>query len=187
MFITAYNNKHHSYILYIRNLEQKTLARSIYEEQKIKKWPGLASETQKICEDLKIEDCNLTNLGKQEFKKIAIAACKQKYKDDLQLLAKGKCERINYEVYGKKEYTHKKNINDVRKTYRTRFGLKPFAGNYSHRRRFFNTAWLCKCQEEREKEAHIMSGQCKVYGDLAKKFTDLTAYKVFLLYVSIAL
>ena len=88
--------------------------------------------------------------------------------------AHGKCERINTETYGKKSYLHDKNIHQVRQLYRTRFGLQPFAGNYSKDKRFAKTQWLCKCGEEREEEPHLLSGACKVYGDLTHKFSDLT-------------
>ena len=33
---------------------------------------------------------------------------------------------------------------------------------------------MCKCKESREDEAHLLSGQCKVYGDLTLKYQDIT-------------
>ena len=88
--------------------------------------------------------------------------------------AKGKCDRLNYEKYGKKEYLHLKNIYDVRKQYRSRFGLESFAGNYSRDKRFEKTSWLCLCKKSREEEVHLLSGQCQVYGDLTHNYSDLT-------------
>ena len=75
----------------------------------------------------------------------------------------GKCERINSEEYGKKEYISSKDILSVRQHYRTRFGLQNFAGNYSHDNRFAKTSWLCRCLESREKESHLTSGKCLVF------------------------
>ena len=89
--------------------------------------------------------------------------------------AKGKCERIGHEEYGRKQYILSKNISSVRKQFRTRFGLQFFAGNYSHDKRFQKSDWLCKCEESREDEAHLLSGQCTVYGDLTLKYSDLTS------------
>ena len=63
---------------------------------------------------------------------------------------------------------------NVRKHYRSRFGLQPFAGNYSKDKRFAKSSWLCLCKEEREEEIHILSGNCKVYGDLNDKYSNLT-------------
>ena len=61
----------------------------------------------------------------------------------------------------------------VRQQFRTRFGLLPFAGNYSKDKRFAKTSWLCACGEEREEEQDLLSGNCKVYGDLAHNYENL--------------
>ena len=91
------------------------------------------------------------------------------------MLARGKCERICTEEYGRKEYLNRKNILDVRKHYRTRFGLNAFAGNYRKDKRFAKTGGLCRCEEAREEEFHLVSGQCKVFGDLTAIYTDLNS------------
>ena len=57
--------------------------------------------------------------------------------------------------------------------FQTRFGLQRFAGNYSKDKSFARSNWMCKCLESREVENHLMSGECKVYGDLALKYSDL--------------
>ena len=101
-------------------------------------------------------------------------ACHQKNKESLLLLASGKCERLQWEEYEKKDYIYKKSIHDVRIQYRTRYGLQRFAGNYSNNKSFLRSNWLCKCLKSREVESHIMSGKCSVYGDIAQKYTDLT-------------
>ena len=87
----------------------------------------------------------------------------------------GKCARITREPYGRKDYLKKKNIFHVRIQYRSRFGMQDFAGNYSHDRRYQGTRGLCKCQESREDEPHLLSGQCKVYGNLIEKYPDMTS------------
>ena len=89
-------------ILSIRNLEEDTIANMVYREQRENNWPGLAAETAKICKELCIQDCNITSLNKNDFKQILLEACHKKEK--LQLLAKGKCERIKWKEYRKKLY-----------------------------------------------------------------------------------
>ena len=74
----------------------------------------------------------------------------------------------------KKEYISTKTMQDVREQYRARFGLQRFAGNYSKDKSFSRSNWLCKCLESREDESHILSGQCKVYGDIPLKYPDLS-------------
>ena len=60
---------------HIRSLKEDTLAYRIYKEQIIQNLPGLAMETKKKCTDLGIEDCNITTLNKEQFKKLLLHAC----------------------------------------------------------------------------------------------------------------
>ena len=94
--------------------------------------------------------------------------------EKIRFFARGKCERISKEEYGRKNYIDKKNIFHIRQQYRSRFGLLDFAGNYGQDKRFLKTGGLCRCQESREDESHLLSGRCKVYGDLTEGFNDLT-------------
>ena len=52
--------------------------------------------------------------------------------------------------------------------------MHAFAGNYSKDKRFARSNWLCLCLESIEEESHLKSGECKVYGDLTYKYSDLT-------------
>ena len=56
--------------------------------------------------------------------------------------------------------------------FRTRFGMQPFAGNYSRDRRFARTGWLCRCQKEKE-EGHLLSGNCVMFGKVREKYDNL--------------
>ena len=51
--------------------------------------------------------------------------------------------------------------------------MLPFAGNYGQDRKFAHTEWLCSCREEREEESHLLSGLCRVYGDIRRRDGDL--------------
>ena len=95
-------------VLHIRNLEENTLAKTVYEEQKSKKWPGLAQETANICRELGIEDCNFTLMSKGKYVKILQEALHKKNEEMLRIFAKGKCERTSSEKYGRKEYIEEK-------------------------------------------------------------------------------
>ena len=134
-------------VIHVRNLDDTSIAKQIYKEQKEKQYPGLALETRQICQNLNIEDCNETLLDKYKYSQLVIRALHSKNEQMLKLLAHGKCERINSEEFGKKEYISSKDIQSVRQQYRTRFGLLNFAGNYSNDNRFAKTNWLCLCSE----------------------------------------
>ena len=126
-------------VLFIRKLQDHTLAKQIYKEQRLRKWPGLVTETTQICIDLGKEDCNSTNIDLQSYKKILMKALHRKNEEKLRALAIGKCERLQYEEYGKKNYISHTNIVNVRQCFRSRFGLQSFGGNYSHDKRFAKT------------------------------------------------
>ena len=77
------------------------------------------------------------------------------------------------ETYGKKDYLQNEQIHFVRQMYKSRFMMQPFAGNFSHDRRFENTDWLCRCRREKEDETHLLSGNCEVYGEIRKKYGNI--------------
>ena len=155
----------------MRRLWQEKFTRN----KKINKWPGLVEETQKICEVLAIENVHTTKLSKKVYRKLVTKACHKENENRLRnkMQGKQKCERIEKEIYGKKDYMKSKDISSARQMFRTRFGMQPFAGNYSHDRRFSRTEWLCQCRESREDESHLLSGNCSVYGELLAKYDNL--------------
>ena len=159
-------------VLHIRRLGQETLANKIYQEQKTNMWSGLTKETEEIYENLSIESVHNTNLKSKAYRKIVLKACHKLNEQRLRKKADGKqkCERIPEESYGKKRYISSSFIHEVRQMYKTRFGMQPFAGNFSHNRRFARTEWLCRCGISKEEEGHILSGNCEVYGDIQQKF-----------------
>ena len=86
---------------------------------------------------------------------------------------KVKCEKIFKESYGRKDYIGNSLIKNVRDIYRTRFGMHPFAGNYTKDRRFARMDWLCRCQKSKEEESHLISGNCEIYGEIRAKYDHL--------------
>ena len=62
-------------VKHIRSLEENTLDRRTYNEQKKKKWPGLVQEIQIICQEINIEDRNETQLSKNSFRNLLLKAC----------------------------------------------------------------------------------------------------------------
>ena len=70
-------------LLHLRSLEKETLAFRVYKEQHDKDWPGLARESKLFCEELRVEDCNITCINKIKYRKLLTEACHQK---NIQLL-----------------------------------------------------------------------------------------------------
>ena len=107
-----------------------------------------------ICKKLGIESCDDTSISKGEYRKYVTRACHELNKKRLREQSEGKqkCERIMSVEYEKKPYVACEKIEDVRNMYRTRFGLLPFASNYSHSRKYEKTNFLCRCEEAREEK-----------------------------------
>ena len=114
-------------------------------------------------------------MSKKEYKKMIDLALQVKDKDNVLKQAEGKekCKRVKEECYGKKKYMSENKISEVRELFKTRFGLQPFAGNFSHDRRFSSSEWKCKCGEAKEQEDHLRSGECEIYGDIRRKHGNL--------------
>ena len=84
---------------------------------------------------------------------------------------KTKCDRLKSETYGKKPYISQSNLKEVKEAFKARWGLFPFAGNYSNDRRFAGSNWRCRCGE-REVEGHLT--RCPVYDDISLRYNDLS-------------
>ena len=71
--------------------------------------------------------CNVTSLTKGQFRQYVTERCHKNNEERLREQAEGKskCDRIIKEEYKKKSYVTERDIEDVRKMYRTRYGLSP--------------------------------------------------------------
>ena len=76
------------------------------------------------------------------------------------------------EVCGKKKYMGNMKIQEVRKCFKARTMMLPFAGNYAADRRYAKSGWLCRCGV-REEEEHIRAGRCPLYRDIWAEYDDL--------------
>ena len=161
-------------LLHIRRLGEETLAGKVYQEQKLNKWPGLVKEADLICDELSVESVQSTKLSAKVYRAKLVQACHKLNDKRLkkQVEGKTKCDRINNEKYGKKSYIQNNKIHNVRQMYKTRYGLLPFAGNYSHDKRFSRTEWLCRCGRAKEEEQHLLSGNCEVYVEIRAAYPN---------------
>ena len=163
-------------MLHIICLDEETLANKVYREQQSNNWPGLAKETEDICTKLGIENVHSTRLDAKKYRQIVTQAL---HKENERRLLKAsenkkKCDTMLKEKYGKREYLKDKNILDSRIHYKTRYKMMNFAGNFKKDKRFSKTNWLCKCQISTEEESHLMDGSCSIYGNIRRKYGDLS-------------
>ena len=155
-------------VLHIRSLDKEALANEMYLEQLKNNWPGLARETEDICEYLGIEDVNKTGLSKSQYSKVVESAIV--YKEDevmkSESVESSKMRTIRGERWGLKEYVKNENLYNVRSTWEVRSFMLRVAGNYSHHAKYQATGWLCQaCKlQVREDQDHLTC--CQGYEDL---------------------
>ena len=165
-------------VRHLRGLEEGSLARLVYDEQKEQGWPGLAKETSNICLELGIENCNesdIWSLSTKQYRQLLIQKCKEKDEIGLRKMAEGKikCTKIMSELYGRKLYMSTYRLYMARQIFCTRVQMQPFGTNYRHDKRFKKSNFMCKCAKSEESESHLISGKCAIYGDLRKKHEDI--------------
>jgi hypothetical protein len=166
-------------IVHLRELEEDSLGRRVWEEQRMFSWPGLAREAEEISRRLVVEDPNTTEMTKRGYRREVTKACHQYNEMELRqkmLNKEGevmeKCRRIAEDSYGRKEYFGGKVPREVRSYFATRVSMLPLAGNFSHDKRFARTGWWCRCGEEREEEEHVRDA-CPLYQDIRDKYPSL--------------
>ena len=153
---------------HIRNIEDGSLAKVMYQEQVRNSWTGLARETEELCEELNIENVNETELQKKPFKKVVNKACiaKEDHLMKEETFEMIKMRKIREEAWGIKDYVKSGNLYSVRSTWNVQSYMLDVAGNYSHHTKYEATGWLCQACDLhiREDQDHIT--QCKGYSDL---------------------
>jgi hypothetical protein len=161
-------------ILHIRGLQEDSLARQVWKEQRLMAWPGLALECDVIAEKLSIENANETQMSKKEYRAHVTEAChaenERRLREDMR--GKEKCSRIEQDSYGRKDYFCCKTPSQTREMFATQVFMQPWAGNFSNDRRFARTGWMCRCGGSVELQEHVVT-TCPMYHDLREKFGDM--------------
>jgi hypothetical protein len=166
---------------HLKGLEDDTLAKMIYEEQRRNNWPGLAAEVSEICADLSIEDTNITTRSKTSYKNLVEKACQKKDEEDMRLGMVGmtKMEGLVNSDCKMKEYMRIKSLHDVRDIFRARTHLlEGFKANFKNMHK--GKDMRCEgCKLEVDTQAHVLL--CTEYGDLRdnkdlRKDEDMITY-----------
>ena len=62
--------------------------------------------------------------------------------------------------------------------------MLPFASNYTRDKRFLKTLWMCRCNEKKEEETHILEGKCPIYKDIFEKYDNFEEDEVIVQFFS---
>ena len=123
---------------------EDTLCRQIYEEEKIKGWPGLSIEVSKICAEIGIPDVNHEYVPKYEIKKEIF---KNHYEDMKTGFEKSsKLESIKDDDFTQPQsYMHNKSVINGRLAFRIRSQmLDKIPANFKNKYRNDQQGLICK-------------------------------------------
>ena len=167
---------------HLRNLDEKSLARQIYDEQVLYNWPGLVGEVKSICERLGVEDTNITNMSKKVLKATMSAAFRTEEERMMkeEMLEKKKVCALVEEDCLTKEYMKTKNLWDCREIFRIRSNMNNIRGNFKNTPQVKKDGALCvACGMEEEVNSHLTV--CVEYQDVRQgkdlaNITDMVSY-----------
>ena len=154
-------------INHVKQLDNKTLAKQIYDQQVENKWPGLAEETKEICERLNITDINLTPFDKYELKDVIKNAVKREDEVKMRNEMEGKTKTKNLvtESFSLKSYFNEKSLTKTREIFRIRTNMNELKGNFKNDTKNKHAGVMCvACGTEEEVNTHVMV--CSHYEDL---------------------
>ena len=169
-----------SLINHLKNLDDKSLAKQILQEQIKHKWPGLAQECEEMCQELGLQNIVNQSISKTEI----IESLYNKMESDLkQKMEKmTKLKNISEEKFERKDYLENKKILDARTMFRYRTGMYKCKMNFRHVHKFKEELWMCdSCQSQIDTQSHVLF--CPAYQQLRAgkdmfNTNDLTTYLV---------
>ena len=156
-------------IHHIKQLDERTLANQVYKEQIKYDWPGLASECKEICDRLNIDNVNVTECPKDEYKKWIVKNCRRE--DELamreKMEGKTKTKDLVTESFQIKKYFKEKSLSRTRELFRIRTNMYELKGNFKGNVKKEPNGSMCvACGLDDEVNSHVM--KCEEYADLRR-------------------
>ena len=152
---------------HLKQMEEGSLARQVYDEQIKNNWPGLATEARVICARLRLEDVNRTECSKLEYKAMILKACRREdevwMRDEME--GKTKTKDLVTESCLIKDYFGIKSLTKTQEIFRIRTNMNDLKGNFKNMYKNTPGGVSCKaCGFENEVNSHVL--KCVEYADL---------------------
>ena len=131
-------------VLQIKQLDEKSLARQIYEEAEEYNWPGLGKEVREICEEIQLPDINKYNIEKTQIRDAIYEA---HYKSMISLFETSKkLQDIKGDDFrGFQKYFHDKNLANARFKFKIRCKMvEKVPGNFKNKYKFNEIGLNCQ-------------------------------------------
>ena len=158
-------------IIHIKKLSNNSLANQVYKEQLKNDWPGLAKESQAICEEFRLKDVTKEwtfEPKKNKWKSMIKEACVSKNERDMKKEIKYKYKKItemSSEKFERKNYLSEMTMEDARMFFKIRTKMVKAKMNFSNDYRNKESLWKCdSCCRNIDTQAHITI--CPAYSHL---------------------
>ena len=155
-------------LIRIRNHSEDTLCRKIYEEGKLRKWPGLGQEVKEICEILNIPDVNKEHVPKTVVKEAVFNNHYKEMKEEIMKMKK--LDPIKHEDFTEaQQYLKDKSIENGRMAFRIRSQmLDNIPGNFKNKYKKEIEKLKCPyCNLDQDMtQSHCL--ECPEWGDIRK-------------------
>ena len=148
----------------LKNMEEETLAKQIFEEQVKRGWPGLARESEKFCQELGLPNILKERIDKKKWETMVKKSVLENHQSELKERMEGlkKLEGIVKDNLEIKEYFKFRNLEDTRVMFRLRTRMLELKANQKNNPTFRKEGWKCDgCKQEIENEKHVM--ECTSY------------------------
>ena len=154
---------------HIKNLDDSSLAKQIFNEQKSAKWPGLVAEGVQISKDWNVPDITESDVivSKVGWKtQLKNEAKKQNSKLLSDMIKKSsKLEELRNEEYGEKDYLRKMSMHDARINFSLRSRMFKCKMNFLNTPQYRAEMWRCdSCQTCIDSQSHVL--YCPAYQQL---------------------
>ena len=155
-----------SLLFHVRNMEDSTLAKKIYNQQLLYGWPGPIREGVKLCEELGIPDLTKIKASEREFKIMVKEACRLKDEQELKLNihSKEKLQCLKEDDCKQKDYITNMSLSEVRILFRHKTRMTKTAENYKKWPKYRGEGAQCKFCHQYDSNSHLM--RCEAFAHL---------------------
>ena len=137
-------------VVHLKQLDEDSLAKQVFDEQIRHNWPGLAKEAKDICQKWKMDNVTREEeevKSKKMWKRIIQMKAKEEEGRELREKMKKyqKLQDVIEEDYGKKSYLDEMSSKDAKLWFRVRSKMIKCKMNFSSDKKNRETLWLCDC------------------------------------------
>ena len=146
-----------------KNADDDFLAKQIYLEQVRNHWPGLATESSKLCEELNLPDITTDVVSRYDINRRIEEGNKKEIMEEMKKSSKMK--GLADEDFERKPYLEHKNVTEARVKFAQRSAMFPCKTNYMSDPSFREDLFVCdSCESAIDTMSHVMI--CPAYQQL---------------------